>query len=74
MYREKNRRYEMEFLPLSAKRGTGEICLDIASWKYSCFASLSFPDFAFGIFFLKENGRTFGTAYRKYEPNQSGAS
>ena len=74
MYREKNRRYEMEFLSLSAKRGAGEIGLDIASWKHSCAASLSFADFTFGIFFLKENGRTFGTAYRKYEPNQSGAS
>lgn len=44
----------MEFLSLSAKRGAGEIGLDIASWKHSCAASLSFADFTFGIFFLKE--------------------
>ena len=37
----------MEFLSLSAKRGAGEIGLDIASWKHSCAASLSFADFTF---------------------------
>lgn len=74
MYREKIEDTKWNFCLYQPKEELEKSVWTLLLGNIPVFASLSFADFTFGIFFLKENGRTFGTAYRKYEPNQSGAS